>query len=64
MNEHTVREMKAIYDGDIIWGEDGMEIFPGGPQAAKMPWRSAPPFAGPSLACPTTLEAAVRNAIP
>jgi ribonuclease Z len=36
VREDILREMMAIYDGHIIWGEDLMEILIDGPQMAKM----------------------------
>jgi ribonuclease BN (tRNA processing enzyme) len=36
VREEILREMMAIYDGHIIWGEDLMEIPIEGPQMAKM----------------------------
>lgn len=36
VREALLREMMAIYDGNIIWGEDMMEIPISGPQMAKM----------------------------
>jgi len=36
IRERLLREMMAIYDGDIIWGEDLMEIPVKGPQLAAM----------------------------
>ncbi len=36
IREEILREMMAIYDGNIIWGEDLMEIPIGGPHMAKM----------------------------
>ena len=36
IREQIMREMMAIYNGDIIWGEDLMVIPIGGPHMAKM----------------------------
>ena len=36
MRERIIREVGAIYDGTIIWGEDLMEIPVGGARLAKM----------------------------
>ena len=36
VREQLLREMMSIYDGNIIWGEDLMEIPVAGPKMAKM----------------------------
>ena len=36
VREDLLREMMAIYDGNIVWGEDLMEIPVAGPRLAKM----------------------------
>jgi len=36
IREQLLREMFQIFDGDIIWGEDLMEIPVAGPAMAKM----------------------------
>src|SRR3546814_16534334 len=36
VREAMLREMMAIYDGNIIWGEDLMEIPVAGPRLANM----------------------------
>ena len=36
VREEILRDIMAIYDGNIIWGEDLMEIPVGGPNMAKM----------------------------
>jgi ribonuclease BN (tRNA processing enzyme) len=36
VRERLIAEMKAIYDGNLIWGEDLMEVPIGNPAPAKM----------------------------
>ena len=36
MRERIIKEMSAIYDGDIVWGEDLLELPIGGARLAKM----------------------------